>query len=135
MMSPVLRWTTFVMFVAVLLTAAYLVWTNNSEFRSLSTSAGAFDHRAGSLTRTVMELRMAQQAYVAAGQGDEFWGSKVASQVAALREELGALRALTVLPEAQSEIDEALAALGDFERMDGRAKDTRVETRDCWRPT
>jgi len=70
-----------------------------------------------------MELRMAQQAYVAAGQGDEFWGSKVASQVAALREELGALRALTVLPEAQSEIDEALAALGDFERMDGRAKE------------
>ena len=123
MMSPVLRWTTFVMFVAVLLTASYLVWTNNSEFRSLSTSAGAFDHRAGSLTRTVMELRMAQQAYVAAGQGDEFWGSKVASQVVALREELGALRALTVLPEAQSEIDEALAALGDFERMDGRAKE------------
>ena len=123
MTSPGLRWTTFVMFVAVLLIATYLVWTNNSEFRSLSTSAGAFDHRAGSLTRTVMELRMAQQAYVAAGQGDEFWGSKVASQVAALREELGALRALTVLPEAQSEIDEALAALGDFERMDGRAKE------------
>ena len=123
MTSPVLRWTTFVMFVAVLLTAAYLAWTNNSDFRSLSTSAGTFDHRAGSLTRSVMELRMAQQAYVAAGQGDEFWGSKVASQVAALREELGALRTLTALPDAQSEIDEALAALGDFERMDARAKE------------
>ena len=36
MMSPAMRWTTFVMFVAVLLTAAYLVWTNNSAVPSLS---------------------------------------------------------------------------------------------------
>src|SRR6186997_3355098 len=109
MRSPVLRWTTFVMFVAVLLTATYLVWTNNSDFRSLSNFAGVFDQRAGSLTRSVMELRMAQQAYVAAGQGDEFWGSKVASQLAAVREELAALRTLTTVPQAQSEIDEAIA--------------------------
>ena len=123
MTSPVLRWTTFVMFIAVLLTATYLAWTNNSEFRALSTSAGTFDQRAGSMTRSVMELRMAQQAYVAAGQGDEFWGSKVATQLAALREELGALRTLTALPQAQEEIDEAVAALADFERMDARAKE------------
>jgi hypothetical protein len=123
MTSPVLRWTTFVLFVAVLLTATYLAWTNNSEFRALSTSASDFDRRAGSLTRSVMELRMAQQAYVAAGQGDEFWGSKVATQVATLREELGALRTATVLPQTQGEIDEALAALADFERMDARAKE------------
>ena len=123
MTNPVLRWTTFVMFVAVLLTATYLAWTNDSDFRALSTTAGAFDRRTGSLTRSVMELRMAQQAYVAAGQGDEFWGSKVASQVVTLREELGALRSLTALPEAQGEIDEALAALADFERMDTRAKE------------
>ena len=123
MTSPVLRWTTFVLFVAVLLTAAYLVWTNNSAFNSLNTSAGAFDRRAGSMTRSVMELRMAQQAYVAAGQGDEFWGSKVATQIAGLRDDFAALRTMTVLPEAQSEIDEAIAALGDFERMDTRAKE------------
>jgi hypothetical protein len=123
MTSPVLRWTTFVLFVAVLVTATYLAWTNNSEFHALSTSASAFDDRAGSLTGSVMELRMSQQAYVAAGQGDEFWGSKVATQVAAVREELGALRTLAALPEAQGEIDEALAALADFERMDARARE------------
>jgi hypothetical protein len=123
MTSPVLRWTTFVLFVAVLLTASYLVWSNNSDFRTRANSFSAFDHRAASMTRSVMELRMAQQAYVAAGQGDEFWGSKVASQLAALREELGALRTVTKVPEAQSEIDEALAALADFERMDARAKE------------
>jgi hypothetical protein len=66
---------------------------------------------------------MAQQSYVAAGQGDEFWGSKVAAQISSLREELLRLRTLTSLPRAHEEIDEALSALGDFERMDTRARE------------
>ena len=123
MTSSVLRWTTFGMFVAVLVAAIYMLWTNHSASQSLAATADAFDRRAASLTQSVMELRMAQQAYVAAGQGDEFWGSKVASQIATLREELGAVRALAASPEAQSQMDEALAALGDFERMDARARE------------
>ena len=82
-----------------------------------------------------MELRMAQQAYVAAGQGDEFWGSKVASQVAALREELGALRTLTACPKRRAR---SMKRWRRWETSSGwtRARrSTRVETSDCWRPT
>jgi hypothetical protein len=123
MRSRWLRWTTLGLFVAVLAAAAYVLWTTDSASRSISESADNFDRRAEALTRAIMELRMAQQAYVAAGQGDEFWGSKVATQIAALSDELSALRKLASSPRAHAEIEEAISALGDFERMDARARE------------
>jgi hypothetical protein len=103
--------------------AAYLFWTTESVSRGADASADSFDDRAASLLLSVMELRMAQQAYVAAGQGDEFWGSRVAGRIASLREELRTLAALASSPSSRSEIDEALAAIDDFERMDTRARE------------
>lgn len=123
MKSLALRWTTFGLFVAVLTAAMYLLWITESASRSAFASADTFDRRAESLTRAVLELRMAQQAYVAAGQGDEFWGSKVAAKIATLREELSALRPLASSPRAHAEIDESISELGDFERMDARARE------------
>ena len=123
MKRPVLRWTTFGLFVAVLIGSGYLLWSNERSARSAFSSADNFDDSAGALPRAVLELRMAQQAYVAAGQGDEFWGSKVATRIAALREDLTQLRSRATTPSAQSEIDEALSALADFERMDARARE------------
>lgn len=123
MKSPALRWTLAGLFVAVLVGEAYLLWTGESAARSALISARVFDQRAESLVRAVMELRMAQQAYVAAGQGDEFWGSKVSAQIASLREELAALRAQASSLQAQAQVDEAGSALGDFERMDARARE------------
>ncbi len=123
MKSLALRWTTFGLFVAVLVAAAYLISVTDAASRSAFTAADNFDRRSESLTHAVMELRMAQQAYVAVGQGDEFWGSKVATQIAALREELSVLRSVAATPRAQAEIDEAVSALGDFERMDARARE------------
>lgn len=123
MRSAALRWTIFFAFIVVLLGAGYFVWKESSVSRAAATAADSFDDRAHSLTQSVMELRMAQQAYVAAGQGDEFWGSRVAGRIAALREELSGLRALASSPQAQQQIDEAASALGDFERMDSRARE------------
>jgi CHASE3 domain sensor protein len=123
MKSPTLRWTSFALFIAVLAAAAYLLWTGASVSGSASTAGRAFDARVGSLSRAVMDLRMAQQAYVAAGQGDEFWGSKVESQIESLRNGLTALRAQASSPQAQSHVDEAVSALGDFERLDARARE------------
>ena len=123
MRSAAVRWTCFGLFVAVLVTAAYFSWTAESILRSASASAHHFDRRAGALTLAVMELRMGQQAYVAAGQGDEFWGSRVAAKMATVREELAAVRGLTASAAAQAQIDEAISALADFERMDARARE------------
>ncbi len=66
---------------------------------------------------------MAQQAYVAAGQGDEFWGSKVADA-----DRLVAGRARSA-PRSGCDTASAggdrrrAAALDDFERMDARARE------------
>jgi hypothetical protein len=121
--SRALRWTAFALFVAVLMTAAYLLWKSETASLASTTFADNFTTRTATLARTVLELRMGQQAYVAAGQGDEFWGSKVAARVATLREELAALRALASTADAQAQLDDALASLGDFERMDARVRE------------
>lgn len=118
-----MRWTSLGLFVAVLMAAAYLSWTAETVLRSASASAHHFETRAGALTLAVMELRMGQQAYVAAGQGDEFWGSRVAAKIAEVRDELAAVRALAVSANAQAQIDEAISSLSDFERMDERARE------------
>ena len=49
----------------------------------MRTRARAFDEAALGAERDVLELRAAQQAYVAAGQGEQFWTSKVAAAIAA----------------------------------------------------
>jgi hypothetical protein len=123
MNSLALRWTTFGLFVALLVAAIYLITVTEVASRSAIASADNFVRRSESLARAVMELRMAQQAYVAAGQGDEFWGSKVAERIASVRDELAALRGAAVTSRAHVEIDEAVSALGDFERMDARARE------------
>lgn len=123
MKNLALRWTLLGLFVAGLVIAAYVLWTANSGSRSISASARAFDERAESISHGVLELRMAQQAYVAAGQGDEFWGSRVAARIASLRDDLVNVSALSSTPQVHSEFREALSALGDFERLDARARE------------
>ena len=123
MRSRTLRWTIFGLFIAVVATAAYLLWRSETASLASTNVANSFSARTAALTRAVLDLRMGQQAYVAAGQGDEFWGSKVAARIADLQEELGAVRALASTADAQAQIDDALASLGDFERMDGRVRE------------
>ena len=53
---------------------------------------GYFDQAASNRRARVLDLRGAQQAYVAAGQGDEFWIAKVSLSLSTLRESLAALR-------------------------------------------
>jgi hypothetical protein len=123
MNSWVLRWTIMSVFIAVLMVAAYLLWTTETSSRALAVSAHNFDHRTHVLARAALELRMAQQSYVAVGQGDEFWSSRVSAQIAQLREDLTALRADAPVADTQTDLDEAISSLDDFERMDARARE------------
>jgi hypothetical protein len=71
----------------------------------------------------VLELRAAQQAYVAAGQGEPFWIQKAGTLSVALRDAITTLRSAATSAEAQSAVDNAASALEDFEQMDRRARD------------
>jgi hypothetical protein len=111
------------LFVVVCGAAAYLLSSN--EFRTQRDGGAfrAFESAVVAAERDVLELRAAQQAYVAAGQGDEYWIAKVAGATVALRQALDALRAQATSPDAQSAFDNASSALQDFEQMDRRARD------------
>jgi hypothetical protein len=122
MKSLAVRLTLLGVFVASTGAAAYLFWTGEARARSEATAVRAFDEAALGAERDVLELRAAQQAYVAAGQGEPFWMSKVAGSIAALRDRLTALRAQATSLAARSAVDNASSALQDFEQMDGRAR-------------
>jgi hypothetical protein len=123
MRNLAVRLTLAALFIVACGVAAYLLWSNESRARSDSEAFRAFDSAARTAAREVLELRAAQQAYVAAGQGEPFWIQKTAALTAALRETITTLRAAATAAEAQSAIDNAASALQDFEQMDRRARD------------
>jgi len=72
----------------------------------------AFDLRVRQALVTIAELSAAQQAYVAAGQGVDFWTGRVSSLMQALEQDLAALRR-----DAQSsDSARALGIAGDLAR-------------------
>jgi len=123
MKNLAVRLTVLGLFVVASGVSAYLVWTSEGRARRDASEARAFENAALAVERTVLDLRAAQQAYVAAGQGDGFWISKVATATVAVRNGLDALRSQAKSPQAQSMIENASSALQDFEQMDRRARD------------
>ena len=123
MKSLAVRLTLVGLFLIASGASAYLFWVGESNARVETQAARTFDAQVATAARGMLEIRGAQQAYVAAGQGDEFWTAKVTSSLGSLRDALGALRAVASSPLGQSEIESAMASLDDFERMDRRARD------------
>ena len=123
MKSLAVRLTLVALFVIATGASAYLFWMGESRARAEAQAARTFDLQASAATRTVLDLRAAQQAYVAAGQGDQFWADKVTATLGAIKDSLGVLRAEAFAPQSVSEIESALASIQDFEQMDRRARD------------
>jgi hypothetical protein len=103
--------------------AAFLTWSSEQRIRATSTSSSQFDATARAVSAGIAELRAAQQAYVAVGQGEDFWFARVSAIVKELHEGLAALKSAATAPEAVSAVDDASGALQDFEQMDTRARD------------
>lgn len=130
MTRRVLRLLLLTVFVAGAGAAAYVFWVGESEARTSRDVARVFDQQTRVLMRGMLELRTAQQGYVAAGQGDEFWAAKVSALLVSLRETLAAARKTADAPAAQSHIDQAASLLDDFEQMNTRAREyARTEQR------
>ncbi len=123
MKSVAVRLTLLGLFVVSAGVAAYVFWTGEARARSYANTARGFDEAALGAERNVLELRSAQQAYVAAGQGEAYWTSKVQTEIAALRDKLTTLRGQATSIAAQSAVDNTASALQDFEQMDRRARD------------
>jgi hypothetical protein len=123
MSSQALRRALAALFVAVLIGAAYVVWTEASQGRAAAAAVKVFEDHARAVARSLLEIKTAQAGYVAAGQGDDFWAARVDELLGPARETLKALRTQAQLPQSQAEVDAAIASFEDFEQLDRRARD------------
>ena len=103
--------------------AAFLLFRFETQISSLSESVRVFDRVAREATDAVVDVRVGQEAYVAAGQGVAFWMPKVASTSETISASLTTLRQLAADAGTRAAVDEAAATMSEFAGTDKRARD------------
>jgi hypothetical protein len=103
--------------------AAFFLFQTEQQIARLKSTLRAFDVRAREATTALADLRVAQQAYVAEGQGVDFWMPKVASLHESITGTLSALRQSPLSGEASTAVDEAVATVAEFGNIDRRTRD------------
>jgi CHASE3 domain sensor protein len=103
--------------------AAFLTWSSEQQSRQVIASSRQFDSAARTAAVAVADLRGAQQAYVAVGQGQDFWFARVSAIAKDLTDNLAYMKALATEPAATAALDAANASLQDFLQMDRRARE------------
>ena len=123
MRSRVARLSCGLMAIVVMAAAAFFLFNSERRIAEMRTRVRAFDLSARDVSASVADLRAAQQAYVAAGQGVGFWMPRVAELTSRTQESLNSLLASTTAPAARQALDEASATLAEFGDIDKRARD------------
>ena len=122
MRSRALRVTLTLLVLIAIGAAAYYVWALQRQITALDQSASSFSEARASATRFAFDLRSAQQAYVAAGQNEEFWFQKVTAASEDIRAALPALQRATTSTVAGEALADAGTALGEFDDRDRRVR-------------
>jgi hypothetical protein len=103
--------------------AGYFVFTSHQHILTAADGIRSVDLHAREASDALVDLRVAQQAYVASGQGVAFWMPKVATTRDSVVAALSALRQSTASASAQAAVDEGSSAMGEFAGVDKRARD------------
>jgi hypothetical protein len=123
MMRRAVRLTLLVLFLAATGLTAYLFWVAEQQTARVSSATRTFDEAARAALDAASELRSAQQAYVAPGQGPDFWFARSHTLQSDLKNRVSALRAQAGSSAAVTALENALGVLQDFEQMDVRARE------------
>lgn len=102
--------------------AAFLLIRSERQIGERASLLRAFDRHAREASDALAEARVAQLGYVAAGQGDAFWTSRVTASTEAVNAALAALRQAAT-PGARTAIDAATATAAEFGTIDRRVRD------------
>src|SRR5438874_2209653 len=102
--------------------AAFLVYSEQQIGTDRAALRG-FDLRAREAADALADLRAAQQAYVAAGQGVAYWVPKAASIATSIGQTLATLKASAASAASRASLDEAASTLTEFAAIDKRARD------------
>jgi hypothetical protein len=119
----VLRITLLIVCMAAIGGAAAFYWFSSRDAARTASALREFHLHARATAVAIADLRAAQQSYVAAGQGEDFWFVRVTAIKNDVDTRLASMRALTRSPEAIAELEAAAAALNDFTQMDARARE------------
>ena len=122
MKSRSARLALLVLFVLALGVTAFLFRKGEIARQAETAAADVFNAQARSTSRSILVLRAAQQAYVATGQGEDFWAARVTSTLATVKQGLTTLRGAAISTDAQAALDSAAGSIQDFAQMDARAR-------------
>ena len=122
MYSRALRLTCGILAFLAIGAAAFFLNSSDQQIARQAASLRAFDQHARDASDALVDARVSQQAYVAAGQGIPFWTGKTSTALQS------ATTALTALPEsagpgARTALDEATATVVEFAAIDKRVRD------------
>jgi hypothetical protein len=102
--------------------AAFLLFQSETQIVMRTASLRAFDQLAHDASDALADLRAAQQAYVAAGQGVAFWVPKVAATTATVTAAIESLRQ-SADGATRTALDQAAATVAEFSHVDQRARE------------
>jgi len=108
--------------IAITAAAVFLIRSEQDIARHRA-AVRAFDVRAREACDALADLRSAQQAYVAAGQGVQFWMPKVETMLSTAGASVNELREVAESGNAQAALDEARSTISGFRAVDKRARD------------
>lgn len=123
MRSRAARLTLSATAVVALAAAAFFLFQSERHLERQRAAARQFDARAIAVARALADLRAGQQAYVAAGQGADFWMPKVAELSSGAAVTVDELRAAAASAAARSSLMEAAATIIEIGHVDRRARD------------
>jgi PAS domain-containing protein len=123
MTSRALRLMLLALFVGLIVGAAYVIWNQESQNNAAVAQARSLDDRIKAVSRGLLDIRSSQPGYVAAGQGNDFWASRIDALFTATREGLTALRGVAHTAQAVADVEAAAKEFEDFTHMDRRARE------------
>src|SRR5471032_2957276 len=103
--------------------AAFFLVRSDKQITDLRAAVRAFDLRAREAADAVADLRVAEQEYVAEGQGVAVWMPKVAATSESISQAIASLRQSADSTTARTALDEAADAITEFRAVDKRARD------------
>ena len=117
------RVSLLILCLAAIAAATAFYWSSSHDSHSDAAALRQLEQHARAASVAIADLRAAQQSYVAAGQGEDFWFAKVTAIRKEIDDRISAMRSVAVAPEAATELETASSTLQDFSQMDIRARD------------
>ncbi len=121
--TRLVRGLLLVIAIAIISGATYLVKQSDATLVADRAAADGLREQARTLAGSIADMRTAQVAYVAQGQGADFWMGRVAKRLPVLLQQMTDLGSKLTAPGAQAAFEPSMAALENFQKLDARAQD------------